>query len=81
MGEGLAHLVQYHVTDWWEPLRLLNAGRHELEAEQVVPVVLSLPAALRQVWTRETGDQRPGDQRPGDHRSGDKKTGVGERRT
>lgn len=47
----LTHLVQHHITDGWEPLRLLYAGGHELEAQQEVPVILTLPTGIGQVWT------------------------------
>lgn len=52
-GASVTYLVQHHVTDGWEPLRLLYAGGHELEAQQEVPVVLTLPTGLRQVWSTE----------------------------
>lgn len=45
----LTHLVQHHIADGWEPLRLLCAGGHELEAQQEVSVVLPLSTGLRQV--------------------------------
>jgi len=44
------HLVQHHVTDGRETLRLLDAGGDELEAQQEVPVVLALPTVIGQVW-------------------------------
>lgn len=47
----LTHLVQHHITDWREPFRLLYAGRHELEAQQEVPVILTLSTRLCQVCT------------------------------
>lgn len=45
----LTHLVQHHIADGWEPLGLLYAGGHELEAQQEVSVVLALSTGLRQV--------------------------------
>ncbi len=45
----LSHLIQHYITDGWEPLRLLYARRHELEAQQEVPVILTLPSCLRQI--------------------------------
>lgn len=50
-GLSVTYLVQHHIADRWEPLRLLYAGRHELEAQQEVPVILTLPTGLSQVWT------------------------------
>lgn len=43
------HLVQHHIADGWEPLGLLYAGGHELEAQQEVSVVLPLSTGLRQI--------------------------------
>lgn len=48
---GPAHLVQHHVADRGESFRLLDACRHELEAQQELSVVLTLPASLSQIWT------------------------------
>lgn len=49
------YLVQHHVTDWREPLGLLCAGGHELEAQQEVPGILPLRSRLRQVCAVERG--------------------------
>lgn len=61
LGEGVGYfhaavcqpsftdLVQHHVADGREPLGLLYAGGHELEAQQEVPVILTLRTRLRQV--------------------------------
>lgn len=45
----VTHFVQHHVTDWWEALRLLYAGRHELETQEEFSAILTFPTLLSQV--------------------------------
>lgn len=54
----LTHLVQHHIADGREPLRLLYAGGHELEAQQEVSVVLALSTGLRQVCSKTRGKKK-----------------------
>lgn len=51
----LTHLVQHHIADGWQSLRLLYAGGHELKPQQEVPVILTLPIGVSQVWTTKQG--------------------------
>lgn len=57
------YLVQHHIADGREPLGLLCAGGHELEAQQEVPVILTLRTRLCQVCDTKGRDKeqiRPG---------------------